>query len=76
MRSGIYGVAVGRDDVTICYVGRSQQLERRAVVLRHPPWLYADDRYTVVPLVVEPFPRPNPPRLVEQAAIEFYGSRA
>jgi hypothetical protein len=73
---GVYGIAVGEEDVTICFVGRSQQLERRAVVLRHPPWPYADDRYTVVPLAVEPFPRPDPAKLVEQAAIKFYGEQA
>lgn len=67
--SGIYGIV--DEKYRVRFVGRSQQLRRRVVLLQHRPWK-RDDLYGPVPLIVEPFPDPAPRRLVEQAAVEHY----
>jgi len=73
MSSGIYGIAERDGEaMKIRFIGRSQQLERRMVMVRHPPWVYCDARYAAVPLMVEPFPEPIARRLVELAAFKRY----
>ena len=74
MNRGIYGVV--DENYNVIYVGRTKQIERRLAMLRHPPWRYGDDRYTPIPLRLEPFPFPAPHKLAEQSAIDFYRKEA